>query len=75
MLVLELEGVEIDYCPLTNGIWLDAGELDVLFEDRKAAEEFISSFSIDERSREKKLHFPGYTIVVTLCSLKVLRKH
>jgi len=28
MLVLELAGIEIDYCPMTHGIWLDAGELE-----------------------------------------------
>ncbi len=58
MLVLELAGIEIDYCPLTNGIWLDAGELEVLFEDRKAAEELMASFKTDEKSREKKVRCP-----------------
>jgi len=28
MIVLEYEGVEIDYCPETGAIWLDAGELE-----------------------------------------------
>jgi Zn-finger nucleic acid-binding protein len=28
MIVLEFEGVEIDYCPETGAIWLDAGELE-----------------------------------------------
>ena len=26
--ILELAGVEIDYCPDCGGIWLDAGELE-----------------------------------------------
>ncbi|MCD4724302.1 MAG: zf-TFIIB domain-containing protein [Bacteroidales bacterium] len=58
MLVLELAGVEIDYCPESGGIWLDAGELEVLFDDRDAADELISSLTEDTTSREKKLRCP-----------------
>jgi Zn-finger nucleic acid-binding protein len=58
MLVLELEGIEIDYCPLTHGIWLDAGELEELYHDRKLAEEMVASFKVDESSREKKVRCP-----------------
>lgn len=58
MLVLELAGVEIDYCPLTHGIWLDAGELEALFEDKEAAEQLLSSFRPDTECREKKVRCP-----------------
>ena len=58
MLVLELEGIEIDYCPLTHGIWLDAGELEELYHDRKLADEMVASFKVDETSREKKVRCP-----------------
>ncbi|NQT77141.1 MAG: zf-TFIIB domain-containing protein [Bacteroidetes bacterium] len=58
MLVLELAGVEIDYCPESGGIWLDAGELEALFEDRDAADELISSLTADPISREKKVRCP-----------------
>ena len=58
MLVLELAGIEIDYCPLTNGIWLDAGELEALYEDKKAAEDLLASFKSDEGNREKKIRCP-----------------
>lgn len=30
MIILELEGVEVDYCPSCSGLWLDAGELELL---------------------------------------------
>lgn len=30
MVILELDKVEIDYCPGCKGIWLDGGELDLL---------------------------------------------
>lgn len=58
MLVLELEGVEIDFCPLTNGIWLDAGELEELFEEKAAAVDLIASFKLETASREKKVRCP-----------------
>ena len=58
MLVLELEGIEIDYCPLTNGIWLDSGELELLFDERKAADDLMASFQPDASNREKKVRCP-----------------
>ena len=30
LLMTERQGVEIDYCPLCRGVWLDRGELDKL---------------------------------------------
>ncbi len=32
------QGVEIDYCPLCRGVWLDRGELDKLIERAAAPE-------------------------------------
>jgi Zn-finger nucleic acid-binding protein len=58
MLVLELEGIEIDYCPLTRGIWLDAGELEELYHDKEAADTLVSSFKVDAGNREKKVRCP-----------------
>ena len=58
MLVLELAGVEIDHCPLTQGIWLDAGELETLFENASEAEKLMASFTPDPKCREKKIRCP-----------------
>lgn len=33
MIIVELDEVEIDYCPECEGIWLDAGELELLLAD------------------------------------------
>ena len=44
MIVLEFEQVEIDYCCDCSGIWLDAGELELLFEDSNQAERLVKSF-------------------------------
>ena len=41
MVTLELNDVEIDYCMQCEGIWLDAGELEILLgEPKKALREF-----------------------------------
>ncbi len=32
LIILELEGVEVDYCPKCRGTWLDAGELELIAE-------------------------------------------
>ncbi len=58
MLVLELSGVEIDYCPFTHGIWLDSGELETLLNDPEAARRLITSFRPCPDSREKKVRCP-----------------
>ena len=46
MIVLELEQVEIDYCCGCSGIWLDVGELELLFEDTNQAGQLVKSFAI-----------------------------
>jgi len=32
LLMMERQGVEIDYCPTCRGVWLDRGELDKIIE-------------------------------------------
>lgn len=35
--ITERQGVEIDYCPLCRGVWLDRGELDKIIEKSELA--------------------------------------
>ena len=53
MITLELNEVEIDYCTICNGIWLDAGELELLLGEPVKARQLLDSFKIDLKSREK----------------------
>ena len=60
MITLELEEVEIDYCPDCGGIWLDAGELGVLRslfgteqERHTAAEEYFAEIFGNELTAMK----------------------
>lgn len=38
LVMSERQGIEIDYCPMCRGVWLDRGELDKIIE-RSANEE------------------------------------
>jgi Zn-finger nucleic acid-binding protein len=56
MITLELADVEIDHCVECEGIWLDAGELELLMDDPTKAEHLLDSFrpgaSVSERPRK-----------------------
>jgi Zn-finger nucleic acid-binding protein len=58
MITLELAEVEIDYCTGCSGIWLDAGELEMLLGDAQKAERLLASFKVDLHSREKPWKCP-----------------
>jgi Zn-finger nucleic acid-binding protein len=53
MITLELEDVEIDYCTDCGGIWLDAGELELLLNEPDKAKGLLDSFRVDSESDEK----------------------
>ncbi|MCK5051289.1 MAG: zf-TFIIB domain-containing protein [Candidatus Cloacimonetes bacterium] len=53
MIVLELNEVEIDYCLSCKGIWLDAGELELLLGSSTETVEFLNSFTSDDITKEK----------------------
>jgi Zn-finger nucleic acid-binding protein len=44
MIVFELDQVETDYCTECKGIWLDAGELEILLEDADQTRQLLNSF-------------------------------
>ncbi len=53
MITLELDDVEIDYCTDCGGIWLDAGELELLLNEPDKAKGLLDSFRIDSESDER----------------------
>ena len=53
MIVLELDEVEVDFCFDCNGIWLDAGELELLLDDCQKAAELLRSFRMIKNSGEQ----------------------
>lgn len=58
MIVLELDEVEIDYCPDCKGIWLDAGELELLLENAQGKDQLLASFTPDKETTEKARKCP-----------------
>lgn len=53
MITLELADVEIDHCIECGGIWLDAGELELLLGEPGKAKQLLDSFKVDATSPEK----------------------
>lgn len=53
LIVLEYNDVEVDFCVACRGIWLDAGELDLLFGDRRVTEGFLRAAEAGPGLREK----------------------
>jgi len=53
MITLELEDVEIDYCTACGGIWLDAGELELLLDEPDKTKKLLESFKVDSSSTER----------------------
>lgn len=64
MIVLELDQVEVDFCVVCNGLWLDGGELELLLLSVTKKEELLSFFSVDENFKEKLRKCP-------ICSKKM----
>ena len=58
MVILELDKVEIDYCPSCKGIWLDNGELELLMEDQQSQDKKLKSFKSVNDVPEKKYRCP-----------------
>jgi Zn-finger nucleic acid-binding protein len=58
MITLELKDVEIDYCTDCGGIWLDAGELELLLDEPEKAKHLLDSFRIDSKCTERMRKCP-----------------
>ena len=58
MITFELDNVEVDSCLHCKGIWLDAGELEMLLGDSAKAAELLASFTEARDSAEKTRKCP-----------------
>lgn len=58
LIALECEEVEVDYCVVCKGVWLDAGELELLFGDRQLAEGFMTAGNREATKDAKKRRCP-----------------
>ena len=64
LVVLELDQVEIDHCLNCGGIWLDAGELELLLETEEDRSRFLNLLIDKESTKEKRYPCP-------ICSKKM----
>ena len=58
MIVLELEQIEVDYCTSCKGIWLDAGELELLLETAEERSRLTNLFKEADAVKEKSHDCP-----------------
>jgi len=58
MITFELQEVEVDYCLDCRGIWLDAGELEMLLGEDEQSREVINSFHEAVNCTEKPRKCP-----------------
>jgi Zn-finger nucleic acid-binding protein len=58
MIILEHEQVELDYCPACRGVWLDAGELELLLDEPTQAKQLLVSFAKNPTPADKSRNCP-----------------
>jgi hypothetical protein len=58
MITFELAEVEIDFCTTCDGIWLDAGELELLLGNPEKAKHLLHSFKVHQNPHEKRRKCP-----------------
>jgi Zn-finger nucleic acid-binding protein len=66
MITMELQNVEIDHCIKCGGIWLDAGELEILLDDAGKARTLLDSFRQEIAVTEQPRRCP-------ICSKKMTK--
>ncbi len=54
MVALALQDIEIDYCVACGGIWLDAGELELLFGDAQGCHALLGAPSGTAKKEKKR---------------------
>ena len=65
MIVLEYENVEVDFCVGCEGVWLDAGELELLFGNAEACADFLTIGSPADAGGEKPRRCPICRVKMT----------
>ncbi len=58
MAVLEYDHVEVAYCMVCHGIWLDAGEIELLFGDAAACHALLAGGDIERARGERRRRCP-----------------
>lgn len=54
MIVLEYDRLEVDYCGGCRGVWLDTGELELLYGDTSACDRLMAAGGASERRTRRR---------------------
>ena len=54
MIVIEAEGVELDWCPACGGAWFDAGEIEILLDRPRPVSELFGLPPEGERRPDRR---------------------
>lgn len=57
-MALEADGVEVDWCAVCGGVWLDRGELALLHTDPAAVEAFLAELTPAKSAEHSKRRCP-----------------
>ena len=61
MIVLEIEGIEIDHCIACGGVWLDGGELELLLDAADSKNRLMAELAGGLEGKERSLRCPNCT--------------
>jgi Zn-finger nucleic acid-binding protein len=56
LLMSEIQGIEIDYCPTCRGVWLDKGELEKIIERTIYSENRSGQLSNEDEQNYNRSH-------------------
>lgn len=54
LIAVEYDALEVDYCAACRGVWLDAGELELLFGDSRQCQAFLAGGQTSETTRKAR---------------------
>jgi Zn-finger nucleic acid-binding protein len=58
MVVLELQEVEVDHCLACGGVWLDAGEIELLVDNKPEAGRLMAQLRVGQNAQPGKRKCP-----------------
>jgi len=71
MIILELDAIEVDYCPVCGGVWLDAGEMGILLGDAAKEEKVLQCLHAPEAPcQEQRFPCPICRKRMTKCAME-----
>jgi len=58
LIILEVEQIEVDHCLACKGVWLDAGELELVLEGAENRDRIMATLADCKEGTDKKVRCP-----------------